>query len=336
MSKTARKPTQEDTVLEVSELQKYFKSGGRLDRLLGEQEIVQAVENVSFHLKENETLALIGESGCGKSTVAKTLIGIHEPTNGTILFNGEELSPEKVRTSPIQMIFQDAGESLNPKKTVGRILATPLKLNDTQNVDERIDELLSQVGLDPSVKNRHPGTFSGGQKQRIAIARALASDPEILVADEPVSGLDVSVQAKIINLLDELTSKMGVSLLVISHNLGVVRTIAERVHIMYLGEIVEKGRTEDIFESPAHPYTKALLSSIHIPDPTKKLDRVELPGELPDPSNPPDGCRFRTRCPQYIGDVCDQQNPQLQSQSSNPEWPIPGDEHSSACHKHDQ
>ncbi len=336
MSTSVHKPTQENAVLEVFELQKYFKSGGRLDRFLGEQEIVQAVENVSFHLRENETLALIGESGCGKSTVAKTLIGIHEPTDGTILFDGKELSPEAVRTSPIQMIFQDAGESLNPKKTVGRILATPLKFNGTANVDERIDELLSQVGLDPSVKNRYPSTFSGGQKQRIAIARALASDPEVLIADEPVSGLDVSVQAKIINLLDELTSKMGVSLLVISHNLGVVRTIADRVHIMYLGEIVEKGTTEDVFESPAHPYTRALLSSIHIPDPTMKLERVELPGELPDPSNPPEGCRFRTRCPQYIGDVCDRENPVLRSQSSNPEWPITGDEHSSACHKHDQ
>ncbi|WP_256301750.1 ABC transporter ATP-binding protein [Haloarchaeobius salinus] len=335
MSKTTLESDQR-AVLEVENLQKYFTSGGRIDRIFGEQKTIQAVEDVSFHLGKNETLALIGESGCGKSTVAKTLIGIHEPTEGEIRFKGELMTPEKVRTSPIQLIFQDASESLNQKKTVGSILATPLKLNGNNNTNERINELLTKVGLDPSVKNRHPGTFSGGQKQRIAIARALASDPELLIADEPVSGLDVSVQAKIINLLDKLTSEMGVSLLVISHNLGVVRTISDRVHIMYMGEIVEKGDTEDVFERPAHPYTRALLSSIHVPDPSIQMERVELPGELPDPSDPPEGCRFSTRCPQYIGSVCDEVNPELTESSSNSEWPIQGNDHCSACHKHDE
>lgn len=334
MSRTTLESDQ-SAVLEVENLKKYFTSGGRIDRMFGQQETIQAVEDVSFHIRENETLALIGESGCGKSTVAKTLIGIHEPTDGKIRFNGELMVPEKVRTSPIQMIFQDASESLNQKKTVGNILATPLRLNGNDDPDARINELLTKVGLDPSVKNRHPGTFSGGQKQRIAIARALASDPELLIADEPVSGLDVSVQAKIINLLDELTSEMGVALLVISHNLGVVRTISDRVHIMYMGKILEKGGTENVFEYPANPYTKALLSSIRVPDPSVKLDRIELPGELPDPSDPPPGCRFSSRCPQYIGDVCDKIDPELTEESSNPEWPVRGDNHSSACHKHD-
>lgn len=284
-------------ILELRNLQKYFRSGGRLERFLGEQEIIQAVEDVSLEVHSKETVALIGESGCGKSTVAKTVIGLHEPTDGEVRFKGEPLTSDNVSEKGIGMVFQDPAESLNPRRTVGAILAGPLKQRGVEDVGSEIDELLEQVGLETGVQNRYPGTFSGGQKQRIAIARALASDPELLIADEPVSGLDVSVQAKIINLLNELQEEMDLSLLLISHNLGVVRTIAHRVNIMYLGEIVERGGTDEVFTDPGHPYTQALLSAIHLPEPGSRTERVILSGELPNPASPPSGCRFHTRCP---------------------------------------
>ncbi|AEN07578.1 oligopeptide/dipeptide ABC transporter, ATPase subunit (plasmid) [halophilic archaeon DL31] len=285
-------------ILELHNVQKYFKSGGRIERILGEQEIIQAVENVSLEVHPKETVALIGESGCGKSTVAKTVIGLHEETDGEVRFKGEPLTSDNVSEKGIGMVFQDPAESLNPRRTVGAILAGPLKQRGVEDIDSEIDELLEQVGLGTGVQNRYPGTFSGGQKQRIAIARALASDPELLIADEPVSGLDVSVQAKIINLLNELQEEMDLSLLLISHNLGVVRTIAHRVNIMYLGEIVERGATNQVFTDPGHPYTQALLSAIHLPEPGSRTERVILSGELPNPASPPSGCRFHTRCPE--------------------------------------
>lgn len=310
-------------VLELRNLQKYFTSGGRIDRLFGEQEVIQAVENVSLEVNPRETVALIGESGCGKSTVAKTVIGLHEATDGDVLFRGEPLTAENVSGKAIGMVFQDPAESLNPRRTVGAILAGPLKQRGVDDVDAEIDDLLEQVGLEPNVKNRYPGTFSGGQKQRIAIARALASDPELLIADEPVSGLDVSVQAKIINLLNELQEEMDLSLLLISHNLGVVRTVAHRVNIMYLGEIVERGATDDVFTNPGHPYTQALLSAIHLPKPTAKTDRTVLTGDLPSPSSPPSGCRFHTRCPE-AREACTTEHPER--------VPVEGaDDHRAAC-----
>lgn len=298
-----------DPVLRISGLRKNFVSGGFIEGLLGEKTEVNAVDGIDVELYPNETVALIGESGCGKSTVAKTIMGIHSATDGTVYFRGEPLTRDNVGQKPIQIIFQDPGESLNQRKTIGNILATPLRLRGVENVEDRVEELLDKVGLSPQVKNRYPGAFSGGQKQRIAIARALASDPEVLIADEPVSGLDVSVQAKIINLLNDLQEEMGLSMLLISHNLAVVRSIADRVNIMYLGRIVEYGQSEDVFQHPSHPYTEALLSAIHVPDPTLTSDRVILSGELPSPEDPPSGCRFHTRC-QYAREVCAVQEPE--------------------------
>lgn len=296
------------SLLEIRDLKKYFRSGGRIERLLGEQETIQAVEDVSLTVDPKETVALIGESGCGKSTVAKTIIGLHEATDGEIRFKGEPLTSDNVSEKAIGMVFQDPAESLNPRRTVGAILSGPLKQRGVEDVDAEIGRLLEQVGLKADVQNRYPGTFSGGQKQRIAIARALASDPDLLIADEPVSGLDVSVQAKIINLLNDLQEEMDLSLLLISHNLGVVRTIAHRVNIMYLGEIVERGETSQVFTRPSHPYTQALLSAIHLPEPGAQTERTILTGELPNPSSPPSGCRFHTRCPK-AREACTTEHP---------------------------
>ncbi|MFP9191407.1 ABC transporter ATP-binding protein [Natrialbaceae archaeon A-CW1-1] len=319
-------------LLELEQIEKTFTSGGKIDRLLGYDEAVEAVSDVSFKLFEDETVALIGESGCGKSTLAKIIMGIHSPTQGQVRFKGDPLTSKQISEQPIQIIFQDPAESLNPRKTVGANIATPLRLRGVSDVDTRIDELLTQMGMDPSVKNRYPNAFSGGQKQRIAITRALATDPELLIADEPVSGLDVSVQAQIINLLDSLQSKENLSLLLISHNLGVVRTISDRVEIMYLGKIVERGKTEDVFTNPSHPYTQALLSAVHLPEPDSHSDRIILKGDLPSPTTPPSGCRFHTRCPAYIGDVCERDIPVFQSNSSNPNWKVDGNGHEARCH----
>lgn len=321
-----------DPILEVRGLQKQFVTGGFINRALGNHDTIHAVERVDFRLSKGETLALIGESGCGKSTVAKSIMGVHEPTAGEVLYDGTRLSSEMVPQTPIQIIFQDPAESLNPRKTVGSNIAKPLRLRNESNVGERVDDLIRRVGLETNIKNRYPGSFSGGQKQRIAIARALASDPEVLIADEPVSGLDVSVQAKIINLLQDIQDDMDLSLLVISHNLGIVRTIADRVCIMYLGEIVEKGPTDEIFTRPAHPYTKMLIDSIQLPDPTPgEQNRSTLTGEPPSAKSPPGGCKFHTRCPAYIGEICEASQPELTGESSNPEIPL-GQRHEVSCH----
>lgn len=312
-----------DPILEINGLRKDFVSGGFIEELLGEKTVVNAVDEVNMRLYPNETVALIGESGCGKSTVAKTVMGLHPATEGEILFRGEPLTKANVGQKSIQIIFQDPGESLNQRKTIGNILATPLRIRGVDDVEARVEELLDKVGLSPQVKNRYPGAFSGGQKQRIAIARALASDPDVLIADEPVSGLDVSVQAKIINLLNDLQEEMGLSMLLISHNLAVVRSIADRVNIMYLGRIVERGQSEDVFQRPSHPYTEALLSAIHVPDPTVASDRVILAGELPSPENPPSGCRFHTRCP-YAREVCARETPERYDADDT-------DDHTASC-----
>lgn len=317
-----------DPILEINGLKKNFVSGGIIEEFLGEKTVVNAVDEVDLEIFPNETVALIGESGCGKSTVAKTIMGIHPATEGEVIFDGKPLTKQNIGQKPVQIIFQDPGESLNQRKTIGNIIATPLKLRGVTNVEERVGELLEKVGLSSQVKNRYPGAFSGGQKQRIAIARALATEPEVLIADEPVSGLDVSVQAKIINLLNDLQEEMGLSMLLISHNLAVVRSIADRVDIMYLGRIVERGHSEDVFENPSHPYTDALLSAIHTPDPTKTRDRVILSGELPSPEDPPSGCRFHTRCP-HAREVC--------SRSEPDNYEIEGDdEHLASCFRREK
>jgi oligopeptide/dipeptide ABC transporter ATP-binding protein len=284
---------QADAILSVDSLKKSF----------GE---VKAVENVSFELRRGEVMGLVGESGSGKTTVGRLVLRLMEPTAGTVRFDGTELttlSRERMRTirKRMQIVFQDPFSSLNPHMTVGEALEEPLLVHGLRGrrADRRarVEELMSLVGLHPSHAERFPHEFSGGQRQRVGIARALASEPEFVVADEAVSALDVSIQAQIINLLKELQRSFQLTMLFISHDLGVVRYLADRTMVMYLGRIVEIGLTEDLFASPRHPYTRALLSAIPDPDPSARRERIILKGDVPSPINPPSGCVFRERCP---------------------------------------
>jgi peptide/nickel transport system ATP-binding protein len=306
---TSREPDR--PLLRVDDLKKHFtQSDGVVDRLLNDTETVHAVDGVSFGLDRGETLGFVGESGCGKSTLAKTLIGIHEATEGTIRyrdsditgFSGTEL---KQYRNDVQMIFQDPLSSLNPRKTIGKLIKAPMEAHDIGDTDEerteRAKQLLKRVGLKPAHISRHPHQFSGGQQQRIAIARALTLEPELLIADEPVSALDVSVQAQVLKLLQDLQAEFGLSILFIAHDLSVIRYIADRVAVMYLGEIVEMGPTETLFEAPEHPYTRSLLSAVpRVNRPESDEGRTVLRGEVPSPIDPPSGCRFHTRCPEVI------------------------------------
>ncbi|MEI6286619.1 MAG: oligopeptide/dipeptide ABC transporter ATP-binding protein [Bacillota bacterium] len=321
-----------DTLIKLSNLTKHFNVEYSL---FGKPtKIVQAVENVTFDIFRGETLGLVGESGCGKTTIGRTIVGLYEPTSGTAVYEGKDIHNELKSANhlamkrKIQMIFQDPYASLNPRMTVGDIIAEPLIIhkicNGQSDRTERVHSLLRQVGLNPEHAGRFPHEFSGGQRQRIGFARALAVDPKFIVCDEPISALDVSIQAQVVNLLQELQQELGLTYLFVAHDLSMVRHISHRVAVMYLGALAELATRDDLYARPQHPYTKALLSAIPIPDPVieQTRQRIILEGDVPSPLNPPSGCKFRTRC-QYAMPRCAAEIPALREVAPN---------HFCACH----
>jgi peptide/nickel transport system ATP-binding protein len=319
-------------LLRVEDLKVYFpiKSGLLFDRHVGD---VKAVDGVSFEIKRGETLGLVGESGCGKTTVGRTILRLYDPTEGRILFEDQDISTVSQREmrklrGRMQMVFQDPYSSLNPRQSIGNLISEPLKIHGISSGDTaraRAEELLEIVGLPKSATARYPHEFSGGQRQRIGLARSLALNPDLIVADEPVSALDVSIQAQMINLLEELQEEFDLTYLFIAHDLAVVRHISDRVAVMYLGKIVEVADADVLYASPRHPYTMALLSAVPIPDPMveQARERILLKGDLPSPANPPPGCRFHTRCPFRQPERCDTEDPALRTLA---------DGHVAACH----
>ncbi len=305
-----------DTILDVASLKKYFPV--RRGLLLRHVADVKAVDDVSFSVRKGETLGLVGESGCGKSTLGRTIVRLYDPTDGSIHFKGENLdaldrSDLRELRKDFQMIFQDPYSSLNPRMTVASIVQEPLDIHNVGTAAERkewVRELFTKVGLKPETMNRYPHEFSGGQRQRISIARAIALKPALIVADEPVSALDVSIQAQILNLLRNLQKEMGITYVFISHDLSVIEHFCDEVAVMYLGKIVEIAPREELFANPKHPYTQALIRAIPVPGDGKKTNRETLEGEVPSPINPPSGCPFHPRCPVKIED-CSQRVPAL-------------------------
>ena len=317
-----------ETVLEVKKLSKYFPiRGGLLRRVVGH---VKAVDQVSFSIKQGETFGLVGESGCGKSTTGRTILRLLEPTGGQVLFEGRDIAQlsrramRKVRRD-LQMVFQDPFASLNPTMTAGELIEEPLRVHGLYTKAERrekVREMMETVGLDPAYVQRYPHEFSGGQRQRIGIARALSLRPKLIVADEPVSALDVSIQSQILNLMEDLQEQFGLTYIFIAHDLSVVKHISDRVGVMYLGRMVEVAPKKELYGHPAHPYTEALLSAVPVPNPRHKRERIVLSGNVPSPANPPAGCAFHPRCPKAF-DRCRQERPELIHL---------GREHYVACH----
>ncbi len=323
--------TSSEVILQIRDLVKHFPimRGTLIQRQVGS---VKAVDGVSFDIFRGETLGLVGESGCGKSTTGRAILQLYRPTSGSVLFEGVDLvrlKGEELRKMRrrMQMIFQDPYASLNPRMTVGQIISEPLLIHgiaDRKAAQERAEELLRLVGLNPAYTNRYPHEFSGGQRQRVGVARALALEPAFIVCDEPISALDVSVQAQVVNLLEDLQSQLGLTYLFIAHDLSMVRHISNRIAVMYLGVVVELADRHELYNHPLHPYTQALLSAVPIPDPVieARRQRIILKGDVPSPINPPSGCRFRTRCP-LADTICAEQRPEFREAA-------PG--HWVACH----
>jgi len=319
-----------ESLIEVNDLKVHFPiTKGILSRTAG---YVYAVDGVSFELAAGETLGIVGESGCGKTTTGLAILRLVEPTDGQVMFQGKDIAHNTKQERltlrrQMQIIFQDPYSSLNPRMTLNRTLSDPMKIHGLYDAAERKDRvayLLEKVGLTPEQGRRYPHEFSGGQRQRIGVARALAINPQVIIGDEPVSALDVSIQAQIINLLIDLQDEFNLSYIIISHDLAVVEYICDRIAVMYLGKIVEMTVYRDIYNSPQHPYTQALLSAVPVPDLNAKSERIILGGDVPSPINPPSGCRFHPRCPKCM-DICPQEEPQLKDL---------GGSHWVACHLH--
>ncbi|WP_066388950.1 ABC transporter ATP-binding protein [Neobacillus mesonae] len=318
---------EEKPLLQVRKLKKYFPVTNSFGKVTGQ---VKAVNNVSFEMKEGETFGLVGESGCGKSTTGRTIMRLVEPTEGEAIYRGKDIYRLKGNElmsmrREMQMVFQDPYSSLNPRKRIGHILEETLKIHRIGNKKERMErvmEMLNRVGFQSEQYYRYPHEFSGGQRQRIGLARALMVNPKLIICDEPVSALDVSIQSQVLNLLEEIQEEFKLSYLFVSHDLSVVRHISDRIGVMYLGEMVEEAETDELYANPLHPYTRALLSAVPVPNPAVKRERITLKGEVPSPLNPPSGCVFHPRCP-HATEICKQKVPVKKMVAAN---------HAVACH----